>query len=330
MKRFGFQWHITDRCNLRCRHCYQDIFSSEREVPIERLKEFADKIFGRRDIRVSVNITGGEPLLYKEILTLLEYIDHFESCSDISIITNGTFIDENLISGLMGIKHLKHIKISVESADEKTNDRIRGEGNLGVVIRNLNEFRRIKKDIVLMVTLASYNYRDVSKVVDFAKRNRLSGIIFERFVPLGSGRGLKGEFLKGYEYRSVVEEILRLSGLEYQPEELIAYKAFWIILKNSRMRLRGAFCNLGSESMALMPDGSVYPCRRFVKRVANLKTQSFDEVLSLLKGYEIKSFKERLSGEICKRCTVEGCIGCRALVYALTGDENGDDLQCYV
>jgi MoaA/NifB/PqqE/SkfB family radical SAM enzyme len=41
---FYFQWHITDRCNLRCAHCYQNGYSLSSELTLEELKAVGRKI----------------------------------------------------------------------------------------------------------------------------------------------------------------------------------------------------------------------------------------------------------------------------------------------
>ena len=40
-KAFGFQWHVTDRCNLRCRHCYQHRFDDGADLPLAALTAIA-------------------------------------------------------------------------------------------------------------------------------------------------------------------------------------------------------------------------------------------------------------------------------------------------
>lgn len=331
MKSLGFQWHITDRCNLRCRHCYQDIFSNEREKDIATLKSYADKIFGyKRGYRVAVNITGGEPLLYPNLIELLEHIDRYESCSEINIITNGTFINESLILRLSKILHLKFLKISIESPIGSINDKIRGEKNLETVVNNLKMFKRLKKDILIMMTLGSYNFRDVEKMVDFVVENELSGIIFERFVPLGRGREIGMDYLKRYEWKNVIESILTIINIQLKAEELVQYRAFWLMRFKRRFKLRGALCNLGEDSFALMPDGSIYPCRRYNKKVADLNVDNLGSIRKILREYSIPAFKKRLNSDICGACGFEDCIGCRALTLAVTGDENGDDIQCFL
>ena len=41
---FGFQWHITDRCNLRCTHCYQEDYSGSDELDFDGLRQIARRL----------------------------------------------------------------------------------------------------------------------------------------------------------------------------------------------------------------------------------------------------------------------------------------------
>ncbi|MEN3012342.1 MAG: radical SAM protein, partial [Dictyoglomus thermophilum] len=76
IKEFSFQWHITDFCNLRCRHCYQENFDRSRELPFERLVHIIEDIstFLKKEgfDRLSINLTGGEPLIYPHLNQLLK------------------------------------------------------------------------------------------------------------------------------------------------------------------------------------------------------------------------------------------------------------------
>jgi molybdenum cofactor biosynthesis enzyme MoaA len=83
---FYFQWHITDRCNLRCSHCYQNDYS---------LKTVADKInhaltVWKKEGRLA--ITGGEPFIRKDLFDLLHYLEQQPTIKKIGILSNGTLI----------------------------------------------------------------------------------------------------------------------------------------------------------------------------------------------------------------------------------------------
>jgi len=75
---FYIQWHITNLCNLRCRHCYQDDFSRKDDLDWPELKAICDnilntlKVWGRT---ACIHLTGGEPLLKPELFLLLDYLN---------------------------------------------------------------------------------------------------------------------------------------------------------------------------------------------------------------------------------------------------------------
>ena len=73
--RHVLQWHITHRCNLRCRHCYQDDFQSE--MTLEELLAVLDKyerFLKERNLTGHINLTGGEPLASPYFFELAEEI----------------------------------------------------------------------------------------------------------------------------------------------------------------------------------------------------------------------------------------------------------------
>jgi len=89
MKTFGFQWHITNQCNLKCGHCYQTDFSKSKNSHLNDLIKMADKIFSNLSKRpIDVNITGGEPLLHAHLFELIEHLVKYDNLKEINIITN--------------------------------------------------------------------------------------------------------------------------------------------------------------------------------------------------------------------------------------------------
>jgi radical SAM protein with 4Fe4S-binding SPASM domain len=328
---FGFQWHLTDRCNLRCKHCYQDDFTPRSERSQNDLKEMANRIFHTlRDRSISINLTGGEPLLLPSLLDLVEHLHTFEHLKEIHIITNGTFAENNILTSIRRFPKIKYFKVSLESANPATHDSIRGPGNFEKVRNNIKRVQEIaNRPVVLMMTLGRYNFHEIDKTVEFTKENKVDGIIFERFVPLGNGRGILDQVLDATGWRSSVEAIVRAAGLDVDFNDLLPYRAFWLWTSSKRTDpLEGAFCNLGEESMALMPDGTIYPCRRLPVPVGNILSSPFDEIHEQLKKFSVPALRQAMPHGKCKNCLISDCAGCRALSYALTNNLYADDPQC--
>jgi radical SAM protein with 4Fe4S-binding SPASM domain len=331
MKSFGFQWHITDRCNLTCSHCYQTSFTSRREKNADDLHLMANRIFeALPDRQISVNLTGGEPLLFPHLLTLAEHLHRFPNLEEIHIITNGTVTKTRVLEAIRQYPKIISLKVSLEGGSSPINDPIRGSGNLEKVRKNIALYKeRTLKPIIIMTTLAKYNLGDIEKTVDFARANGAEGIIFERFVPLGTGKAISHQTLGPRDWKNAIQAITKAAGLKVDATSLLSYKAFWLWFDTSgNPTLDGALCNLGDESMALMPDGTVFPCRRLPLPVGNVLNDSFDQILDRLTRFHPSEIQTRLTGNLCGMCGIESCAGCRALARALENDVLADDPQC--
>lgn len=329
MAYFGFQWHITNFCNLRCFHCYQNDFTHKGELPFNKIIRVIDKIVQElKKSDIGINITGGEPLLYADIYRVLNLLEKCNNIKVINIITNGLLLNTKTIKKLNTYKKIKELKISLEGGDIETNDRIRGRGIFNRVVKNIESIRDItKKELILMFTLGSYNYKNLGEMLNLAQTLQVDGAIIERFVPWGKGTFLKEYYLKKQEWQQVITEIIQFTKLDYRPVELLPYKAFHIVFKKS-IELNGALCNLGDESMALMPNGDVYPCRRFPSKIGNIVQDEFSEILLRLKILK-ENIINKLKGK-CAQCTISECWGCRAIAYALYNDFYAEDPQCFL
>lgn len=328
MECFGFQWHLSDRCNLRCAHCYQERFDAARERPLSDLLAMARAIAaGLPDRAISINLTGGEPFLRIDLWSLLDGLDAIENVAEYHIISNGTRAAGETAERLRRRPKLAGLKISLEGPDAETNDAVRGPGNLAEVLGNLRRFSETGKPLHLMMTLDRSNIESIPLVVELAREEALDGIIFERFVPLGRGRQRAASALDARGWLQALGEIARSAGLEAEIEELAPFHAFWLRLKGEEA-LSGARCNLGDESMALMPDGTVFPCRRLPLPLGRLPEEPFAKILARLREFAPERLRPRLRGERCRSCAVPGCAGCRALALAVFGDPYADDPRC--
>lgn len=331
---FGFQWHLTDRCNRRCRHCYQNEHeqSLSEASASDRLK-MADAIFAAMpDEPVTVNLTGGEPLLMPDLTDLMRHLERFENLSEINIITNGTIENEQLLRDLSSFRHLSSFRISLESGDKLINDSIRGNGSLDGLRRSVPLYKRLTgRHISMMITLSKLNFLTIPQTVEFSREIGADSVIFERFVPLGTGVGMSDSVLSANDWYNSIKLIGETARIELDPDDLASCRGFGLLLDpavENDDRLEAALCNLGSESMALLPDGTVFPCRRLQIPSGNVLQMPFSEIRKKLAAWECSQVRSRLRGSICGICPYEDCPGCRALAMAVYCDAFVDDPQC--
>jgi len=330
MPEFGFQWHITDRCNGRCAHCYQSDFSGARDLGLDGLLDAARRVFdGLSEHRISINVTGGEPLLLPHLLPFLRALHAYDELDEVNVITNGTIADRALIGEIAALPKFGCFKVSIESDARELDDALRFEGHFDAVVRNVPVLTETAKKVVLMLTLSERNASSIAGVAKLARELGASGVIYERFVPLGRGLGMRGDVLGPSDWSRALRAIADVAGADAEPDDLLPYKAFWLDTKGEGDEaLAGALCNLGADSMCLMPDGVVYPCRRLPIALGNVFEEPFGAIRARLALWAPPAIAARLSGLICGRCGVEDCAGCRALAYAIEGDPLADDPQC--
>lgn len=323
VKEFAFQWHITDLCNLRCKHCYQDRFDSQRDISVDIWKRIFDDMVQSLKTRgytgLSINITGGEPLISPLLFPLMDFLEDSDFIKEVNIITNGIIL-QSCYPKLKSYEKLRYIKVSLEGPNPEINNFIRGKGNFERVIENIID---ISERIILMYTLTKFNYDKIEDVYRLGLSLRVKGIILERFIPLGVGKDIIDKTIDKREWLYILKAIAELFDVNLL--ELLPFKAFFIDLKEQEAL--GALCNLGDESMCLMPDGIVYPCRRLPIPIGDLKIDNFGNILDRLKDFRAKIIKPFLKGN-CYLCEIEDCIGCRALAYAVTNDIYSEDVQC--
>lgn len=331
MRSFYLQWHLLNRCNLRCIHCYQDKYTKKDELSFEDLLKVYENLIKSMEIlnsKLNVALTGGEPFLYKNLFPLMERFEEEERVNSFYIITNGFFLPE--FSGdLKGFKKLKDVKVSLDGFSPEKNDRIRGKGSFKRAIEGIEELKENKIKTSVMFTAMKSNRGEIKNLIPFMISYGLESVILERFIPLGQGLKIKEEILDLRDWQELCKEILKELKIDIDLKDLSPYKAFKIEWKNGELDLLGSECIVGKDGGALMPSGEFYPCRRFPLPQGNLLYKNLKEIFE---GSQLlKKFKEKknIKGK-CGVCEFNECIGCRAYVYSKTGDPFGEDEVCFL
>jgi len=330
MDKLYFQWHITNLCNYRCKHCYQDRFDDQEDLNWQGLKRVSDKILHyalRNRKKIVINITGGEPFLKEELFLLLDYLDSKEQIQKLVIITNGSLLDEKKIDMLKRYRKLKEIKFSLEGATALTNDIIRGRGSYEKVMRAVQLIKeKTNLSCLIMFTAFKSNIKELPLLFNLAKDKGFCGIIIERFFPLGRGKAISQELLESEDWYNLNKELLKLDNFSFNLEDLLIYRAFWIKIFPKKIEILGAPCNVGKDAFCIMPNADIYPCRRFILKLGNLLENSLDEIIN---SEILKRIIETRKKGRCADCDIKGCSSCPALSYLLTGDWSKEDFQCW-
>jgi radical SAM protein with 4Fe4S-binding SPASM domain len=296
------------------------------------LKKVSDNILttiNQWDKTACIHLTGGEPLLKPELLLLLNHLDRQSTVAELGIITNGLLIDQEMMKRLSDFSKLKKMKISLDGADAETNDSIRSRGVFEKVIHNLSLMKETKRfEILFMVTVMKRNFRNLPSLFKLCQDIGVDGLIIERFIPLGRGRESLKEVLSKEEWKGMVRMLLDYISTEEEEHLLFPYQAFQINFNGDEPELLGAPCVIGADGLCIMPEGNVFPCRRFPVSIGDLLKESLEKIWETSEVLEKLRRKENLRG-LCGRCEIRDCRGCRSLALALTGDYLEEDPHCW-
>ena len=328
---FYIQWHITNLCNLRCMHCYQDDFSKKGDLDWSGLKKVSDNVISTLrewNKTACIHLTGGEPLLKPELFPLLNDLNQQSMVEELGVITNGIPIDREMMRRVSGFSKLKKIKISLDGGDAETNDSIRSNGTFDKVIQNLSYIKETERfEILFMFTVMKRNIKNLPSLFHLCQNLGIKGLIIERFIPLGRGREITNEVLSQEEWKKMIGMLLDFFPIETEDHYLLPYQAFQVSFSGGEPELLGAPCVIGRDGICVMPNGDVLPCRRFPISIGNLLTDSLNTIWEKSELLEKLRKKENLNGK-CGRCEIKECRGCRSLALALTGDYLGEDPHC--
>jgi radical SAM protein with 4Fe4S-binding SPASM domain len=263
------------------------------------------------------------------LFSLLKYLNPNPLIDELGIITNGLSFNQEVVNRLSTFSKLKKIKISLDGANAEMNDSIRSKGTFYKVMQNLPYIKEAKKfEILFMFTMMKRNFKSLPSLFKLCQDLSIDGLIIERFIPLGKGREIRGEVLSKEEWKEMIGILLDFFPAVEEEHPFLPYQAFQISFSGKEPELLGAPCVIGRDGMCVMPNGDVFPCRRFPVSIGNLLNDSLKTIWEKSELLEKLRRKENLKGK-CGRCEMEDCRGCRSLALALTEDYLGEDPHCW-
>ena len=187
-------WEITPYCNMHCKHClfYENTkVEPQKQLTTEEIYKIIDNLSKESKLN-AIWLSGGEPLLRKDIVEICQYISNYGI--EPSISTNGVLLTPQKISSLNNAG-VKYIHLSIDGAKAKTHDELRGvQGSFDQLMKVLDYLKvsPIKRGASFMVTEESID--EIEEVIEIAKEKELSVISFYLVAQLGRGaQNFKGE-----------------------------------------------------------------------------------------------------------------------------------------
>lgn len=151
--------NVTNDCNLRCKHCYLSAgIGKKQELDYDRLINFLDELY-QLNGKTEVVISGGEPLLYKNIFKLLKYIK--ELGHKLVLFTNGILIDKDNIKILK--EYVDEIQISMEGITKNGYESVRGKNTYKKLLSTIDLIKLEQIPLTLAITVLDSVIDDVEE-----------------------------------------------------------------------------------------------------------------------------------------------------------------------
>jgi len=299
---FHLQWHITERCNLECKHCYFDKKFLGNELSLNQLFVVFDnyiKLLKKWNLpreMSRISVTGGEPIVRNDFFKFLEKCYQNREKTKYGILTNGILLDNKKIFKFKKLK-IGYIQVSLEGM-EKNNDRVRGKGTFKKIVKAIKLLVKNGINTSISVTVTKQNLKDTPLLIKLARELKVNNLGLRRLIPIGRGEGMKKLMLSSQETKDLYLYILKTNqGLTDKKSKL----RLSIGCEDGILAQEGYgvnTCVAGYSSLTILPNGDVYPCRRLPIYVGNVLKQSLEEIF-----YKSKELiKLRNPGNINIRC----------------------------
>ncbi|MCA1797008.1 MAG: thio(seleno)oxazole modification radical SAM maturase SbtM, partial [Desulfuromonadaceae bacterium] len=303
---FTLQWHITQRCDLNCRHCYdrstlQDVSYARGVTILDQMRDFCRS----HHVAGQVSFSGGNPFLHPSFISL--YRAAVERNLTPAILGNP--VSEAQLEQLLKIEKPVFYQVSLEGL-EKHNDYIRGAGNFRAVMEFLDVLKRNDVYSMVMLTLTQDNLDQVLPLAEVL-RERVDLFTYNRLSMVGQGAALQGA--ESVDYATFVKDYLAAC----RDNPAMAMKDNLLNIERSRQGLElfggctGFGCGAAFNFVSLLPSGEVHACRKYPSPVGNIYTTSLEDIYY---GETAKAYRRGSSA--CFECDLRPvCGGCPAVTY---------------
>ena len=320
-------WMTTNRCNLTCRHCYQNAApdACANELTTSEARALIDQI-AAAGFRIMI-FSGGEPLMRPDIYELVSYAAGKGLRPVFG--TNGTLITPEVACRLKDAGACA-MGISLDSADAAKHDAFRGlAGAYEATLAGMRACREAGLPFQVHTTVMEWNKDEVTDITDLTVQfGGMAHYIFF-LIPVGRGKFIGDTALKVAENEQLLRRIMA-KQLEV-PIDIKPTCAPQFMRVAEQMGVRTRFtrgCLAGDTYCIVSPEGDVRPCAYMTEVAGNVRVTPFDEIWR--ESELFARLRSRSYGGACGTCDYrQKCGGCRArAAYYHEGDYMAQDLYC--
>jgi heme b synthase len=323
-------WEVTRSCNLSCAHCRAssqkgpypgELSTAECFKVIDEIASFAKPV---------IILTGGEPLLRKDIFEIAAYGKN--KGLTMVMAPNGTLLTPENVAQIIK-SGIKRISVSLDGPDASTHDNLRQvPGAFDAAIAGIKEAKKDGLEFQINSTITKRNVAQITQIMELAVKLGAKAHHIFLLVPTGRAKDMLGDELSAQEYEDTLKFLTR--KVKESPIEIKVtcgphYNRL-LLQQDPKLAgsLRGRGCMAGVSFCFISHLGDLQPCGYLEIKCGNAckegfkKTWADSEVFNNLRDFS--KYKGKCG--VCEFRNV--CGGCRARAFAKYGDYLREEPYC--
>ncbi len=277
----SIKWDITYKCNLFCKHCINgDLLDNKKdELNTKEIYSIIDNISNSVEIDY-IHFLGGEPTVRKDLSNIFDYLS--KKNINFGFNTNCINFNSEKHKDILLNKNLKYIVVSLEGPNETINDLIRGKNVFKIILGNLKDIIKFKKDnnldfkIRVNTVISKTNYNYILEMIDFCVDLGVDELDLLELIIQGNAKNLNIS-INDEEEIKLVEDIAK-KNQQVKDKLKINPKFARPIVKDYVDKALGLEfpdiyhgCSAGMNFAFINNLGYLYPCDRYLSKKLNGK-----------------------------------------------------------
>lgn len=296
-------WDCTRKCNLNCEHCGAAHKTYKDELSTQEVKKVIDDLYVSMKGKGMFAVTGGEPLLRKDLLEILKYAKGRNF--DTGVATNGYLVNKALAKEISHIE-LDSIMVSLDGPEEIHNKIRRNEESFKHAVNALNEFKEAGiRQLTVSTTITTTNLKSLNSLKDTVKKINPTYWRINLLMPIGRASENKELFLNPGQINNFLEFVHRnKEELNILVGENLPFLGSW----EKKLRDKPYTCFVGITTLCIGVNGNIRGCPeqpdipKFIE--GNIKEESIMKIWN--KGFIKYRQNDILEEDIsCKVCSLK-------------------------
>ena len=329
-------WDLTYRCNLSCVHCMFGYNKASKNEEMDTaaicriLEDFAENKV------VSVQFAGGEPLLRKDIFTILKHATDLGLITTVA--TNGILCDKTM-SSLLKETYINAIQISLDGLEHE-HELIRADGTFVKTVNGIKNIINEEIPVSVAVLINKVNYLHMDSIINYLVSLGVNAVRLQFLLLTGKARAYRNKlYVEPALIRETVQIALNNNYVNNGSVQLIL--PCYYPKQDQEHSIPNDFsessflvnaCGAGTTSINIDPYGNVSACGILTDEqwfLGNLNKSSLKDIWRYSEG--LSCWRSTVPPEECNNCTIYSkCMGgCRANAWLLDGNFYGKDPYCW-